>query len=289
MGNLFSVFGDSISTFEGVSAEGNRVYYDAADTNGTGVVQPEQTWWARVIQEAGGTLLANASFSGSMVSGAGFPAGRSVERAQQILSPAGEAPDEVLVFIGINDYGWGSADAQRRGGSEAASRGGAPEPGFVPGLAPAGALQEFAHAYDEMLENIRTAALHAKVWCVTLLPGRVRGSESSTFCPHLRGVPLNEYNRVIKCAAAANGCKVADVAAFGMDYEATDGTHPTVRGMQQLAALGRAAMTGSQLDEALFAGMRSGVLCERKAGVGCPYARSTGVQWSCVCEKECPV
>lgn len=285
MGQCFSVFGDSISTFEGVTASGNRIYYDRADTNGTGVWQPEDTWWARVIADAGGELLANASFSGSMVAGSGFPAGRSSERAQQVLGASGEAPDAVLVFIGINDYGWGSADAQARGGSEAAPGGRVPEAGFVLGLAPAGALQEFALAYDEMLEHIRDVAPQATVWCVTLLPGRVAGSARSTFCDRLRGIPLEDYNRAIKCAAAANGCKVADVAAFGVDYESTDGTHPTARGMEQLANLVRAAMTGSQPDAALFAGMESGTRCEREAGVGCPFARSTGPQWSCVCER----
>lgn len=285
MGKQLSVFGDSISTFEGVTVQGNRTYYDGVDANGTGVTRPEEMWWARVIADVGGTLLANGSFSGSMVAGSGFPAGSSVQRAQQVLASDETAPDEVLVFIGINDYGWGSADAQVQGGSEAAPGERAPEPGFVPGLAPAGALQEFALAYDEMLENIRDVAPKATVWCVTLLPGRVAGSDSPTFCDRLRGIPLSDYNRAIKCAAAANGCKVADVAAFGLDYEATDGTHPTVRGMEQLANLVRAAMTGAQPDEALFAAMESGTVCQRAAGVGCPWARSTGSRWSCVCEQ----
>lgn len=285
MGKLFSVFGDSISTFEGMTAAGNRIYYDAADTNGTGVTHPDQTWWMQVIEGVGGSFLANASFSGSMVSGAGFPAGASLERAQQVLGTGGEAPDEVLVFIGINDYGWGSAEAQARGGSEAAPVGCPPEIGFVPGVAPAGALQEFACAYDQMLENLRDAAPQATIWCVTLLPGRVAACASSTFCDRLRGISLAEYNKVIKCAAVANGCKVADVAAFGLDYEATDGTHPTERGMQQLSDLVIAAMTGAQPDADLFVGMASGDPCGLASGAGCPHARSTGIKWSCVCER----
>lgn len=286
MGKLISVLGDSISTFEGVTVAGNRTYYDAADTNGTGVTRPADTWWAQVIERAGGTLLANAAFSGGMVAGAGFPAARTPERARQILGAAGETPDEVLVFIGINDYGWGSADAQARGGSEAAPGGSsAQEAGFEPGLAPAGALQEFARAYDEMLEGIRAVAPEAAVRCMTLLPGRVAGSAQPTFCPQLRGISVADYNRAIKCAAAANGCDVADVAAFGLDYEASDGTHPTARGMRQLAELSWAAMTGGQPDGSLFAGMASGTACERASGVGCHFAQSTGAKWSCVCHR----
>lgn len=287
MGKLISVFGDSISTFEGITVAGNRTYYDAADTNGTGVTRPADTWWAQVIERAGGTLLANAAFSGGMVAGAGFPAACTAERARQVLGAAGEAPDEVLVFIGINDYGWGSADAQARGGSEAAPGGlSAQEAGFEPGLAPAGALQQFACAYDEMLANIRAAAPEATVRCLTLLPGRVAGSAQPTFCPQLRGISLADYNDAIKRAAAANGCDVADVAAFGLDYEASDGTHPTARGMRQLAELTWAAITGGQPDASLFAGMGSDTACERAAGVGCPFAQSTGVKWSCVCHRN---
>lgn len=286
MGKLISVFGDSISTFEGVTVAGNRTYYDAADTNGTGVTRPEDTWWGQVIEREGGTLLANAAFSGGMVAGAGFPAARAPERARQILGTAGETPDEVLVFIGINDYGWGSARAQARGGSEAAPGGPvAQEAGFEPGLAPAGALQEFALAYDEMLENLRAAAPEAIVRCLTLLPGRVAGSAQPTFCPQLRGISVDDYNRAIKGAAVANGCQVADVAAFGLDYEASDGTHPTAHGMRQLAELAWAAITGGQPDPSLFAGMASGNPCERAAGVGCPFAQNTGTKWSCVCQR----
>lgn len=286
MGKLFSVFGDSISTFEGVTVPGNRVYYGPDDANGTGVTRASQTWWAQVIEAAGGALLANAAFSGGMVAGAGFPAGCVPERARQILGPQGEAPDEVLVFIGINDYGWGSAEAQARGGSEAAPGGLATaEDGYVPGGAPPGAVQEFERAYGEMLGNIRTVAPAAEVWCVTLLPGRVAGHGASTFCDRLRGVPLAACNQAIERAAAAHGCQVADVAAFGMDYEAADGTHPTVRGMRQLADLVRASREGGAPDEALFDGMGSGDACERESGVGCPHALSTGTTWSCVCQR----
>ena len=47
-----------------------------------------------------------------MVEGAGFPAACSSRRIDQVAGPAGEAPDEAIVFIGINDYGWGGAEAQ---------------------------------------------------------------------------------------------------------------------------------------------------------------------------------
>ena len=69
MTKRISVFGDSISTFEGVTVAGNRCYYDDADTNGTGVAQPADTWWMQVIDALGGELCANGAYSSSMVSG----------------------------------------------------------------------------------------------------------------------------------------------------------------------------------------------------------------------------
>lgn len=285
MKKLFSVFGDSISTFEGVTTPGNRVYYDGADTNATGVVRAEDTWWARVVDSFDGAVLANASFSGSMVSGEGFPAGCSQERAQQLLGPQGEEPDVVLVFIGINDYGWGGAQAQLLCGSEAAPRGPEPlDPTFVPGVAPEGALDEFAQAYGTMMKNIRAVAPNAEIWCMTLLPGRVAGRHASTMCYRLRGIPLESYNQAIRHEAHAHGCEVADVASFAVDYEATDGTHPTMLGMRQIAALAHAAMTGHAPDSALFEDFASEDACPRPDCIGCNHARSTGSKWSCVCE-----
>ena len=287
MAKTISIFGHSISTFKGVTAEGNRIYYDSADTNRTGVSSVEDTWWARLAKRLGHQLLANASYSGSMVDGRAFPAGRSIERARQVLGPDGSQPDEIVVFIGINDYGWGGAAFQERGGSEAC-----PtlfenvEEGFVPGDAPAGELQRFADAYDEMLENLRSVAPEADIWCMTLLPGRAPGSPHSTFCYSLRGIPLEEYNKVIKCVAIANGCKVADVAGFGLDYVSTDGTHPNLLGMEQLADLAFASMTGGKPDAELFAEeLASERMCLEPTCVGCQHAASTGVKWSCVCLK----
>lgn len=288
MTKRISVFGDSISTFEGVTVAGNRCYYDASDTNGTGVVRPSGTWWMQVIESLGGELCANGSFSGSMVAGSAFPAGRSLERARQILGPQGEVPDLVLVFIGINDYGWGGSEAQAKGGSEAAPNGfQEAEEGFSPRLAPAGVLQEFTQAYREMLENIRAQAPHAQIWCLTLIPGRLKGQLRSSFCYRLRGIDIARYNEAIRCMAQMTGCQVADIAAFGFDYEAADGTHPTVRGMEQIAALATAAITRTPLEEALFArSLASQDPCSESSCIGCPHARSTGTKWSCVCERS---
>lgn len=286
MAKKHSVFGDSISTLKGVVPEENRWYYDEADTNGTGVVDPADTWWMRTVEREGGELLANASFSGSMVQGAAFPAARSQERARQLLGPDGEPPDVVWVFAGINDYGWGSPEAQVVGGSEAAPPGcdAADFPSVDPaGAAPADAARRFEEAYAEMLSNIRTVAPDAEVRCLTLLPGRAPGRRQSAFCWTLRGVPLDDYNEAIRRAAAAAGADVVDVCALGFDYDTVDGTHPDQEGMRQLAALVAAARG----DESALADypqrLASTRSCEHPGRL-CSRAEITANRWSCVAE-----
>ena len=145
----------------------------------------------------------------------------------------------MLVFIGINDYGWGGAEAQAAGHSHAMPHciDLATVPEQVAGAAPADAVERFGAAYRTMLRNIRTAAPKAAVYCITLLPGRTRGVDHPEFCYRLRGHHLDEYNDAIREAAAAEGCRVANVQAFGRDYDSLEGTHPTNLGMRQFASM----------------------------------------------------
>jgi hypothetical protein len=164
-------------------------------------------------------------------------------------------------------------------------------PEAVAGAADEAGLQEFAEAYGRMLDAVRAACPGACVWCVPLLAGRVAGAAGPTFAWNLRGVPMRRYNETIAQLAAAHGCRCADAAAFGLDYEAVDGTHPTRRGMAQLAELVACAMEGAdQVDPAPFepeglAWWASRELCAHRSCVGCEHARGTGNAWYCVCEK----
>lgn len=289
----FSILGDSISTFDGCNPSGFRVYYEGERCVQTGVLSAADTWWSHVIAKLGGKLLANSSFSGSLVEGAGFPAGSSQARIDA-LADGGAQPDVVIVLMGINDYGWGGALAQ------AAGRGNALpvdlnlddiEP-RTPAGASAGAVEGFRAAYALLLQRLRAAYPHAEVWCCTLCPGRVQGSLHPTFAWNLRGAPFRSYNDAIRAAARQHDCRVADLEAFGTDYEAVDGTHPTARGMRQLAAMVAACIEGAEPDGALLpdelfdASLRSEELCPGKACVGCEHARGTGSSWFLVCERS---
>ena len=146
-----------------------------------------------------------------------------------------------------------------------------------------------------MLRTMHEKWPKAHIWAATLLPGRVKGAEKSTSPRWFRGICVDEYNKAILDAAADEpNCTPVDAAALGFDYEAIDGTHPTKRGMKQLAAIYIRGMETA--DEALprtpYEGrklltddMRTVEFCTKPC-VGCEYAKGTGNNWWHVCEKQ---
>lgn len=287
-----SILGDSISTFDGCNPPGYRVFYEGDRCAQTGVLTPADTWWSQVVARLDGRLLANSAFSGSLVEGAGFPAGSSQERIDA-LAAHGVQPDVVIAFMGINDYGWGGAAAQAAGRGNALPATldlDAIEP-HAPGCASPDAVAGFRAAYDLLLSRLRATYPQAETWCCTLCPGRVAGEERPTFAWNLRGAPFRAYNEAIRASAREHGCRVADLEAFGVDYEAVDGTHPNARGMRQLAAMIASCIEGAEpaartLPADLFdASLRSEELCPDVACVGCEHARSTGSSWFLVCDQ----
>ncbi len=305
-----SILGDSISTFTGSNPAGYAVFYDEGRAAAAGLRDAGDTWWGRVIDGLDGELLRNASYSGSMVQGAGFPAARDARRARDLCGENGTTPDVVIALIGINDYGWGSARAQAAGRSSATPA--CVDLSTVPpeqaGLAPVDAAETFGAAYAEMLTNVRAQCPGAEVWCCTLPPSRVHGSAWPTFAWNLRGVHLSAYNRQIRDAARACGCHVADLAAIGRDYDSMDGTHPTRLGMRQLADMTLAQMHKESVSDASFcisptapagggaeapgggglvacepAAWTSCDYCPTNVCVGCRWARGSANSWYTVC------
>ena len=295
MPRYVSVLGDSISTLKGWNPEGFAVFYEDGRDELAGLQGPQDTWWGKVISYLNGTLLVNGSWSGSMVQGQGYPAAWSPERIAA-LSCDGIAPDDILVFLGTNDYGWATAAAQACGRSFAAPACLNLEdyPESVAGAAPAGTLDGFKDAYATMLHALREAYPQARVWCLTLLPGRVMGTPHPTHAWNLRGINMRAYCDAILEVAEACGCTGLDVAGFGFDYESLEGTHPTNLGMNQIADMVVAAMEKQPLPMRHFApdasnrcdtpvDWRSKDLCGTRMCVGCPWAKGTGNAWYTVC------
>lgn len=297
-----SVFGDSISTYEGYAPEGYAVYYEGPRQKATGVMDAAQTWWARVVDAMGAVLLANASWSGSMVEGAGFPAGNSPERIEA-LSRDGVDPDDILVFYGINDYGWGSAHAQAAGRASSVPfelvKSGTLPPQAIAGDAPVSAALDFGVAYTAMLARMHKRYPRARIWCFALVPGRVKGCTHSTFTYSYRGAGFADYNTAIARAAREQDAIFCDTRAYGFDYEGIEGTHPTALGMEQLAWLAKRSMVdacpdgAALVDEATEAfpggdAFRADNPCGEpgRSCVGCPHALATGNRWMLVCQRR---
>ena len=296
-----AILGDSISTYEGHIPEGFAVYYTPERAALCGLRDVRDTWWSLLADALGAQVIANASYSGSMVEGVGFPAAWSPERIAALHGPAGEQPDDVVVFIGINDYGWGGARNQAMG--RVAAMPPATDLSDIPAGEPTNAaltaVRDFEAAYDAMLAGVRAAFPRARIWCCTLMPGRVAGNAYPTFAWSLRGVSLHAYNDAIARAVASCGAHLVDACALGLDYEAVDGTHPTERGMRQLARMFLTGMAHAGSPEAARALEHAGSSdegaqdviwasrdwCPDHACVGCPWARGTGSSWYCVCEK----
>lgn len=103
----------------------------------------------------------------------------------------------------------------------------------------------------------------------------------------LRGIDLDDYNHVIREEAASAGARIADIRAFGVDYDAVDGVHPSVRGMEQLAAMIVAQMEGRPADPAalpeLRDAQRSVRRCFRESCEGCALADRDPTRWTLLC------
>lgn len=297
MTRLFSVYGDSISSFEGILPEGWRVFYEGEQLELTGVKTPADTWWGQVINHFGGEFLANAAWSGCVVEGTEFPVGASTERIAA-LEKDGRTPDDIIIHIGINDYGWGSGDAQIAAATPSAPpklAAECPYHGRVAGMAPEGTVENFGESYRRMLAQIHEKWPHARIWASTLVPGRVAGAPRSTSPRYFRGVCIDEYNNAIRAAVReTSGSFLVDMASFGYDYDAIDGTHPTAKGMLQMAALFIKGMEEASAEvprlpyepaALLTDDMKTVEFCT-DACVGCEFARGTGNNWWHVCEKQ---
>ena len=66
-GKYFSLLGDSISTLAGFNPPECAVFYDWQRKRQAAIRGPEDTWWGLVLEDLGGKLLVNHSWSGSLV------------------------------------------------------------------------------------------------------------------------------------------------------------------------------------------------------------------------------
>ena len=209
-GRKFSVLGDSISTFHGITTSDPNTFYGPGMCRKGGLGDVGDTWWMRVIHGAGGQLERVNAFSGSCVAD-GYGLGRGFCTPER--TGALGRPEVILIFGGGNDQGFG-----------------VPE-------------NVFRRSYTLMLSRLREAYPGAEIFCGTLINGRKVLEDEPFFMGADQAAPLEPFSSIIRECAADAGAHVADLAASGLLYDAIDGCHPTARGMEQLAGLWLAALS----------------------------------------------
>lgn len=119
LGNIF-IFGDSYSTYEGMIPEGYAVYYSKESRGDPEFMvtkmELSDTWWMRLINATGATLVQNNSWSGSTVCYTGYSGDCShtssfIFRYRQLKEKGffdENKIDTLFVFGGTNDS-WSNA------------------------------------------------------------------------------------------------------------------------------------------------------------------------------------
>ncbi|MBR1863669.1 MAG: SGNH/GDSL hydrolase family protein [Ruminococcus sp.] len=211
---LISIYGDSISTFEGMNPPGYRVFYDLNKCIYNCLSGPEDTWWGRVLAEFGWELLINAAFSGGRVTGREFPSACSPERLSALHNE--RYPDLIMVYLGFNDYGYGLP-----------LRSGKPEPD----------TDFFYDAYRFMLRELKSRYPGSKIVCGTLMQPFIamRPDVSEAIRTNRYGVPLTMFNQVIREAVREEGALLCDLEATGLMCDTLDSSHGSFKGHMSMA------------------------------------------------------
>lgn len=202
IGNVL-ILGDSYSTFEGMIPEGQAIYYGKTGHPNHKVSDYKDTWWQRVIDCNGGTLIRNDSWSGTTICHTGYNASDCAHnsfaaRFDRLVENGyfnDKTVDTMFIFGGTNDSWAGS---------------------------PVGEL---------MYEGYEKADLYNVLPAFCYLLGRVQ-----KILPNTRVVVI--VNTELK-SEISNGIKSA-CEHYGIEYvelesiEKLEG-HPTYNGMKQIA------------------------------------------------------
>lgn len=210
-----SIIGDSISTYYGhVLPDGYKVYYDEKKAKENQLTSVEDTWWRIVCKHLGAEICVNNSYSGSRVSGNGFPCASSDERTSS-LHTENATPDLILLYIGTNDFGYGLGVKEN--------------PFFYKEYV-------FYDEYKKMLQKIIRNYPDSQIVCGTLMKSSVKDNPEWEYPRSKTGISLEEYNDAIREIANNLGVFVADLANLNTPYETLDDAlHPTKTGHSTIA------------------------------------------------------
>lgn len=198
-GKTLSILGDSISTFAGAIPTGNATYYPRGD-----VSDVSNTWWKKLADALGMTILVNNSWSGSWVTTANGEANAGCMTRCQSLHSGNINPDVIIVWMGINDFNNEAALGTYDGKSAVPSD-----------------TTKFREAYAIMLNKILTRYKTSEVWVCTL-PQMERNADVGFPEINENGVSLKDFNDAIVELADAFGVKILDHNKAGMTYQNMD-------------------------------------------------------------------
>ncbi len=99
LGDSISTFYSPTSSFNSLFSGENQFYYPRYSQTVSSVTQ---TWWYKTVQQIGGNLFVNNSYSGGTVYGTGMSAGNTAQRIAK-FNQKGQSPDVIIIYLGIND------------------------------------------------------------------------------------------------------------------------------------------------------------------------------------------
>lgn len=191
--NYISFLGDSISTYSGVSNStsynptigSNAIWYPNNNYTGANLSLID-TWWHQAATELDYEICVNNSWSGSVVN----TAQTYNVRAKNLHNTSMNAPDIVVVFMGVNDYAANTVVGTYDGTTTAPT-----------------SPKNFSEAYGRTITNIQETYENAEVFCCTFLPDRKRmnGDVNGS------GISINDYLNAIETISNNLGAHVIDL------------------------------------------------------------------------------
>lgn len=218
-----SIFGDSISTYEGYIPEGAAVFYPIAGE----VTDVSETWWMMLLDDTGMELCANDSSAGSTCVGYSMSVddpkfGCGGFRISALSGEQGKIPDVIIVYMGTNDLltdvPLGDNDGTR--------------------WVAEGEIENFSDAYCLMLDKIASNYPISQIYCCTLPEIGDWGQDVPfvTFT-NSSGLTSKDYSERIETIAQNKGMQVIDLHHSGIEIDnlhimTSDGVHFTPEGMK---------------------------------------------------------
>lgn len=218
-GKKISLLGDSITTYVGYIPSGQTYEYNGSNHSVTSV---NNTWWMKLINAFGMTLLVNNAWSGTCVTTVRDNVKGTNSNAVVRSELLGTSPDVIILYMGINDF----CSEVPLGDYEGAT----PVPNDK---------TTFSSAYAMTLDKMMTSYPNAEIWCATLPQCKANGGTSA---PEINNdnIALTQFNERIKKLALTFGAKILDFAQCGLTFRninvyLSDGLHPNSGGMSLLA------------------------------------------------------